>query len=124
MASLSYSDLIARFPELSGDADHQTRVGTHLELADLQVSVDGIQPGALDLARLCYAAHYTALSSSCGAGGRGAGPVTGRTRGSRSVSYASPSNTNTDRGSFMATRYGQLYLDLLRAQGWVGGIVI
>ncbi len=113
MATLTYSDLIALMPELATDSDGQTRIAAYLDEAE-DVIGDTVlaTTSRRDRARLLYAAHLVASYGACG--GKGAGPLTGRTRGSRSVSYATPQDDPGDPSSWSATQYGRRLLNLLR----------
>lgn len=113
MATLTYSDLIAMAPELATDSDGQTRIGEYLDEAEDVIGDSVLATTAKrDKCRLLYAAHLVESYGACG--GKGAGPVTGRTRGSRSVSYASPKDDPGDPSSWSSTKYGRRLLNLLR----------
>lgn len=119
MATLTSADLFAAYPELTTtDPDTLTRIGTFLDIAE-QVIVEGFPTTSKrDQCRLAMAAHLTALANSdncsSGAGAR-SGPVTGRTRGGRSVSYASPSASSVGvMAGLGGTRYGQICQLLLK----------
>ena len=111
--SLQPSDLFAVYPELTtANADSLIRIGSFLEIAE-QVIVDGFSTTAKQTqCRLALAAHLTALSNSdncSSSSGARSGPVTGRTRGGRSVSYASPSASSVGvMAGLGGTRYGQI----------------
>ena len=119
MAYLTYSDLIADYPELATtNADSLTRIDNFLDVAEQTISLDAFgSTDDRDRCRLALAAHLTALSNSdtcASSSGSRAGAVTGRTRGSRSVSYASPTRNADPMGmSLGSTRYGQIVLILL-----------
>jgi len=112
MATLTYSDLIAVFPELATvDAAALTRIGFFLDIAEQTIGSDGFETTTKrDRCRLCVAAHLTALSNAdtcSSSNGARSGAVTGRTRGSRSVSYAAPRGP-IGRLELDSTRYGQI----------------
>lgn len=119
MATLTYADLIADYPELSTtNADSLTRIDNFLDIAEQTISLDAFKStGDRDRCRLALAAHLTALANSdtCASGsGSRAGAVTGRSRGSRSVTYANPGRTVDLIGmSLGSTRYGQIVQILL-----------
>lgn len=75
--------------------------------------------------RLLYAAHLNEVGSGgCGKESKGAGPVTSRTRGSRSVSYAAPSSSGVaTAGDLQSTKYGRRLLGLLAGARHRRGIV-
>lgn len=119
MAFLTYADLIASYPELATtNADALTRIDTFIDIAEQSINLDAF-PNSADLERcqLALVAHLTALSNAdtcASSSGSRSGAVTGRTRGSRSVSYASPTRGADPLGMNLgSTRYGQIVLILL-----------
>ena len=129
MSTLLYADLIAIYPEFTTtDADKLTRISTFLQIAEDTIGADAFSKSAIrDRCRLSVAAHLTATSNAdaCQSGSANrAGPVTSRTRGSRSVSYAT---TQTTRSPFAfdlsATRYGQIAQILLSGRRHKRGVV-
>lgn len=129
MATLTYTDLIADYPELATtDGDSLTRIDNFLDIAETVIGSDAFDTTAKrDRCRLAIAAHLTSLSNSdncSSSSGARSGAVTGRTRGSRSVSYAAPSTSHAPRGMMLgSTRYGQIALMLLSGARQRRGIV-
>jgi hypothetical protein len=129
MATLTYADMIASYPELTTtDADTLTRIAHFLDIAEQVVSSDAFGTTAKrDRCRLAVAAHLTSLANrdACASSsGARAGAVTGRTRGSRSVSYATPSLASRPTGMQLgSTRYGQLALMMLTGARHRRGVV-
>ena len=116
---MTYTDLVAAYPELATtDADSLTRINNFFDIATQAIHLDafGLTTDR-DRARLALVAHLTSLSTSdnCASSSASrAGAVTGRTRGSRSVSYATPSRQSDPLGmSLASTRYGQILMTLL-----------
>lgn len=129
MATLTYSDLIAAYPEFTTtDADTLTRIDTFLQIAEDTIGSAAFKSTAIrDRCRLAVAAHLTsnANADNCSSGSANrAGPVTSRTRGSRSISYAAPS-ASSSAGDFdlSSTRYGQIALMLLSGRRHIRGVV-
>lgn len=128
MATLTYTDLIADYPELAtADADSRTRITNFLDVAET-VIVEGFDTIAKrDRCRLAVAAHLASLSNSdtcSSSSGARSGAVTGRTRGSRSVSYSAPEPAHAPRGMMLgSTRYGQIALMLLAGARHRRGVV-
>tara|TARA_R110002020_G_scaffold397819_1_gene607883 strand:+ start:28 stop:420 length:393 start_codon:yes stop_codon:yes gene_type:complete len=129
MATLTYADMIADYPELTTtDADSLTRIDNFLDIAETVVTSDAFDTTAKrDRCQLAIAAHLTALSNSdncSSSSGARSGAVTGRTRGSRSVSYAAPDPSHAPRGMMLgSTRYGQIALMLLAGARHRRGVV-
>ena len=119
MATLTYNDMIADYPELATtDGDSLTRIANFLDIAEQTIHLDAFAlTTERDRCRLALAAHLTAQSNAdncASSSGSRAGAVTGRTRGSRSVSYASPTRQVDPLGmSLSSTRYGQIVNMLL-----------
>ena len=130
MATLTYTDLVASYPEFTTtDADTLTRINTFLQVAEDTIGTAAFASSAIrDRCRLAVAAHVTssANADNCSSGSANrAGPVTSRTRGSRSVTYASPKAASSSAGDFdlTSTRYGQIALMLLSGRRHIRGIV-
>ena len=109
MASLTYADLIAEFPELATpDASEQTRIGRYLDSAEHTLGDVFRTAARRDHARLLYAAHLTALGHrSRKHGGGGTGPVTGQTSSEgETVTYQPPPQWQGGLSNLGATPYG------------------
>lgn len=114
MAALTYTDLVGKFPELAtSDADQLTRIGDYLDEAEMVIGNVFRTAERRDKARLLYAAHRVSRYG-CKGEAKGAGALTGRTRGSRSVSYAAPAQEASGLSDLSASEYGRRLQTLLR----------
>ena len=119
MATPTYAELIAAYPELTtADADEQTTIGTLLEVTTDIVGDKGFKTAEkVQRARLALGAHLTVvhLHRTIKHGGAGIGAVAGRTlSGGQSVSYAQVQGYLTE-GVLLTTRYGSTYAQMQRA---------
>ncbi len=109
MADLTWTTVTAFNASMSAiDADMQDAILTYVNTT-LNDSL--FTDESLLLARVYLALHF-AQSTTDGSTGA-SGPVSSKSAGGISKSYGSGS-FSTDSGSLASTRYGQLYLDLIR----------
>lgn len=111
--TLTYSDLILRFPEFTTtNTTEQTRI--NLFIQDAAPLVNSTHFGDLTdrviLLKSCH--NLTMANRGSETGGGGAGAVTAMTRGEHIVSYSVPVK-NDGYENWRATPYGQQYLTIL-----------
>lgn len=116
--SISWSDVLARFP---GDPalaafDEDAGEAWAADAALLSASFFGAR---YELAQILWAAHHALATGGPGGSGGGgpAGPVTMRSEGGVTESYAAPNagSFSADEAWWSLTRYGRMFAALLRS---------
>ncbi|HXK36113.1 MAG TPA: DUF4054 domain-containing protein [Candidatus Paceibacterota bacterium] len=107
---ISLSDIQARFP---GVFDSVSPTLGGLVIAEAAMSVHEAKWGVYyDLGMLYLAAHLlTTTSSASGGGSGGGGPISSKSVGDVSISYATGSYTSIE-ASFASSPYGLRYIEL------------
>jgi hypothetical protein len=112
--TLTYTDLIVRFPEFAvDDTTAQTRISLFVTDAAYDINATHFG-GATDRAVLTLACHNLSMANRANeTAGGGAGAVSARSRGEHIVSYSVPTKGDGYE-RFRTTNYGMMYLSILR----------
>ncbi len=113
MADITWTNVTDHHPVM---ADVAAAVQTDIlamvnSMLDTGLFCDGEDDSRLKLCRIHLAAHF-AHPTLAGTDPDAAGPVTGRAQGGMSISYASSHMPGSSE--YGTTRYGRLYLNLIR----------
>lgn len=117
MADLTYSDLIAKYPEFTtSDADELVRIATAIDLAEARVATGVLKTSArTTLARLTLAAHFVTMTNrTVKHGGGSGGAISSRTTDAgASVGYSQPSLLQSE-AVLSTTNYGIMFIAMMR----------
>lgn len=122
MATPTVAQIKARYPELASIPD-----------ATVQLAIDDAVPW-FDVDRwgsfyaqgfAAFVAHMLTVDKTAATGGAGgtSGPVSSKTVGDASISYATPTDISQGDAYYMRTAYGQRYL-MLRKMVGTGAIAV